>query len=173
MFGYAVFWDGFSGIRNRLRDSIVRMAEQGDYILIGHSLGGVLIRSALASLPAESRMPRHLFLLGSPVRASRIARSLSDNPIFRLTTRDCGQLLGSETRMAEIPAPSMPVTAILGVRGITGRHSPFGQEPNDGVVAVREAEADWITETLKIPEIHTLLPSSPHVARLIVERLPK
>src|ERR1035437_9581561 len=67
-FGYATALQNFSQIVNRLSSQIMRLADAGEYILIGHSLGGLLLRSALAALPAGTRAPTRVFLLGSPTQ---------------------------------------------------------------------------------------------------------
>ena len=103
-FGYATSIESFPAITGRLASRISRLAEQGDYVLIGHSLGGVLLRAALNALPPGTRQPRRVFLLGSPIGASRLAKLLHDHPLYRLLTRDCGQLLASEQRMQHVPA---------------------------------------------------------------------
>ena len=96
-FGYAVSLEDFHAIKKRLAAKILALAAQGDYVLIGHSLGGVLLRAALNTLPSGTRLPRHLFLLGSPQQPARLAQKLHKNPVYRAFTRDCGQLLGSHT----------------------------------------------------------------------------
>jgi len=67
-FGYSANLDDFSDIVDRLASRMEKLAAEGDYVLIAHSLGGVLLRAALQSLPAATRQPRHVFLLGSPLR---------------------------------------------------------------------------------------------------------
>lgn len=169
--GYSVSLQSFSAIQSGLLERIKALAGQ-EYVLIGHSLGGVLIRAALASLPEGIDPPRHVFLLGSPVQPSRLARWLyPNNLLFRLITRDCGHLLGSDARMAAILIPRLPLTSIIGVQGMSGRLSPFGSEPNDGVVALSEVSSDQIADQVLLPVVHTLLPSSAAVARVILQRL--
>lgn len=170
-FGYSVTLQPFSTIQTRLTKRIETLATKGDYILIGHSLGGVLIRAALGSLSAETRKPKHIFLLGSPVKAVSLAKRLRSNLFFRALTRDCGRLLGSDERMAKIPPPLPPTTGIAGIKGMSGKLSPFGSEPNDGVVSLSEVSADWLTYQIKLPIIHTLLPSSKQVAQIILQRI--
>ena len=75
-FAYGVSRENFPVIRDRLVARIRALAGQGDYVLIGHSLGGVLLRAALNVLPATMAPPCHLFLLGSPVKAARLAARL-------------------------------------------------------------------------------------------------
>ncbi len=170
-FGYVVSIENFAKIRTRLLVAITALAERGDYVLIGHSLGGVLIRAALQRLPRHVRQPHHVFLLGSPVMPSRLAQTLGGNPVFRMMTGDCGQLLRSALRMAEVEATTVPTTAIIGIRGLTGKRAPFGDERNDGVVSLSEVSADWLTDQVQLPVIHTFLPSSSLVAEVVLRRL--
>lgn len=170
-FGYAATFQNFASIRKRLVAKIHTLSADGDYVLIGHSLGGVLLRAAVASLPPETRQPRHVFLLGSPIKPARLAQKLQRNWIFRVLAGDCGQLLASPTRMAQIGAGSVPTTSILGVTGWKGRLNPFQGEMNDGIVSVSEASAEWIAEEIRIPTIHTYLPSNNRVSKIILERI--
>jgi hypothetical protein len=171
VFGYSTTVSGFDAIRDRLRSKIIQVAARGDYVLVGHSLGGVLLRSALNGLPREILAPKHLFLLGSPVRSSRLARGLKARLVYRALAGDSGQLLASDPRMDAIGPAKVQTTIIIGTRGMNGRRSPFLDEPNDGVVAQSEARADWATDEVFVPVIHTLLPASTRVATIILQRL--
>ena len=169
-FDYFVSLRSFEQIRERLQDRIERLASQGDYILVGHSLGGVLIRAALqASSPARS--PSRIFLLGSPVQASRLAQHLADNLLFRLLTRDCGQLLGSAGRMSAIDASPVPTTAVIGTKENLLTRKIFRGMPNDGVVAVDEADCPDHEDRIFVDVLHTWLPSSRQVSEIILDRV--
>lgn len=172
-FFYTVTFQNFESIVQRLVKKIARIADTGEYVLVGHSLGGVLIRSAVAALPAGTRLPNHIYLLGSPVRPSRVARFFSRNWLYWLATRDCGQLLSSEERMRQVAPSLVPTTSIVGTRGLYGRLGPFGDEANDGIVAASEVAAEWISEEIRIPVIHTTMPYSNRVSKLLIERLTK
>lgn len=170
-FGYLVSLDDFSSITARLVSHIEQLAACGDYVLIGHSLGGVLLRAAVSALPPGVRQPQHVFLLGSPMRPARLAQRLRDKLLYRLVTRDCGQLLGSAERMRAIAPLAAPTTVVIGIRGFPGSHGPFGHEENDGVVAVSEVAAHGIADEVRVPVVHTLLPSSHLVTAVILRRL--
>ena len=170
-FGYSVSRQSVADILTLLTARVGLVAGRGEYILIGHSLGGVLLRSAVANLPAGTRRPRHLFLLGSPLGPSRFARWLRNNPVFRAITRDAGDLLGSPERMARIGPASVPTTAVVGTGGLPRAVSPFGDEVNDGIVALSEVSADWLPDQVLIPVSHTVLPASRRVARIVLQRL--
>lgn len=170
-FGYSVAFEKFDTIVARLRTRLSLLPATDDYIVIGHSLGGVLLRAALNALPPGSALPRRVYLLGSPVLPSRIASRLKNNRLFRPLAGDCGQLLGSADRMNVVGPLTVPTIAIVGIRGISGRYTPFGDEPNDGLVSVSEVVAPWFTTCVHVPVFHTLLPSSAQVADLIVQNL--
>lgn len=170
-FGYIVSLDDFATITARLVAKITRLAAQGDYVLIGHSLGGVLLRAAVNALPPEIRQPQHVFLLGSPMRPSRLAQRLQPRLLYRLATRDCGRLLGSEERMQGVAPLLVPATVIIGTRGISARHGPFSGEENDGVVSTSEVSASWASDVFHLPVVHTFLPSSRLVITVILQRL--
>lgn len=170
-FGYSAAFEDFDSITSRLAAKISELGKTGEYILVGQSLGGVLLRAAVNSLPKGFLPPHHLFLLGSPLVASRLAIRLKGNILFRAFAGDCGQLLGSPDRMKRIGAISSPTTGIAGVRGISGWYSPFGSEANDGVVSVSEVVAPWLSNQLEVPVIHTLLPSSSIVANIILREV--
>ena len=167
-FGYSVVFDNFDAIVAQLRAQIASLATIDDYIVVGHSLGGVLLRAALNSLPPSAALPRHVYLLGSPIQASRIATRLQNYRLFRVLTGDCGQVLGSKDRMNAIGPPAVPVTAIVGTHGIANRFGIFDDEVNDGLVSVSEVSAPWLTRCVEVPVFHTLLPSSALVADIIL-----
>ncbi len=171
-FCYLVSFEPFTGIQARLEKRITEIASCGNYILIGHSLGGVLIRAALSALQ-NTRIPppERVFLLGSPIKPSRLAQRLKPNIVFRSLTRDCGNLLGSTERMSEVGPIQYPATSIVGVRGISWQRGPFKGEENDGVVSVSEVSAEWLTDEVNLPIIHGMLPASKRVAHIILERL--
>ena len=73
-FGYSAAFEDFTRISLRLAARLIELGQDGDYVLVGHSLGGVLLRDAVNALPSDARLPRHVFLLGSPQRSSRLAR---------------------------------------------------------------------------------------------------
>ena len=170
-FGYTCTFESFNSIKVRLATRIIELSVTGNYIVVGHSLGGILLRAALNSLPTSTIRPCHIFLLGSPINSSCLAKWLKGNILFSSLTGDCGQLLSSSERMGEIGSLDEPTTSIVGVRGISITKGFFGQEPNDGVVSVSETSAQWISSQIQVPIIHTLLPSSRLVAEIIIQKI--
>jgi hypothetical protein len=155
-------------LKSRLISKISKVAGDDSYILVGYSLGGVLIRAAINALPAHIERPHHVLLLGSPIQSSRLAVRLKNNLVYRAFTGDCGQLLASQTRMDDIGSLSVATTSIAGVGGFASGRGPFGDEANDGVVSVTETNATWLVNKKQVPVVHTLLPASSKVAEVIL-----
>ena len=171
-FAYIAATQGFDAVATRLAKRIAELALADDYVLIGHSLGGVLLRAALSTLPPATRPPTRIFLLGSPVGPSRLAARLQHNPLYRLLTGDCGQLLASPLHMGRIAPCTVPTTAILGEHPVRLTASHFASEPNDGVVAAAETQADWIEEEVTLPVMHSFLPGDRRVVDVTLARVP-
>lgn len=169
-FGYWVSCQGLPTIVSRLTRQLARIADHGAYVVVGHSLGGVLLRLALRDLPPAVRAPEHLFLLGSPVRASSLAVRMGSNPLYRRLTGDCGHMLGSAARMDAIGAPPVPVTAIVGVKGWSPLSGLLPRETHDGIVTLSEASAPWLTDVVQVPVAHMFLPANARVSQVILER---
>jgi len=170
-FSYFVCAETFAEIQSRLELQIVDLAKQDDYVLIGHSLGGVLLRAALNAIDTGIAQPKHLFLLGSPISPSILAQRLSKNVLYKLITNDCGQLLCSFKRMNAIGAVGIPTTCIGGTKSIFITKPFFSGQINDGFVSLTEISADWFTEDIQLPLIHSVLPSSRRIARLVVDAI--
>lgn len=171
-FSYSVALESFEAIVSRLRVKLEELSHgREDYVVVGHSLGGVLLRAAIHALPMSANRPHHVFLLGSPIGSARLAARFQNNPVYRSLTGDCGQLLASATRMAAVASLHEPTTSIVGVRGLSHRRSPFGEETNDGVVSIGEVSAPWLTRQFQVPVVHTLLPASRHVAAVILRAI--
>ena len=169
VFGYVAALESFDSIVRRLRKRIEQISKHGPYAVAGHSLGGVLLRAALASTPVGTPQPTHVFLIGSPVSSSRLAVKLKTRLVFKLLAGECGQFLASPERMSTVSRLQVPTTAIVGVGGPRGRLSPFGDEPNDGVVSDSEVSASWMSAKVELQQLHTFLPASASVANIIIQ----
>ncbi|MDZ7904129.1 MAG: alpha/beta hydrolase [Rheinheimera sp.] len=150
-FSYFVCAKAFAEIKTRLQQQIVELAKQGDYVLIGHSLGGGGVRGALNAIEKDIAQPKHLFLLGSPISPSILAQRLSKNVLYKLITGDCVKLLCSFERMNAIGAVGIPTTCIIGTSICFYRQPFFSGQINDGFVSLPEISADWFTEDIQLP----------------------
>ncbi len=171
-FGYLSAWQTIDQIVTRLTRRLEELARD-EYIVIGHSLGCILARAAIASLPAATRRPQRLIMLGPPNRSPRLARRFEHALWYRLLNGDAGKLLASEARLDAIPPLNVPCTIIAGTRGIHGRWSPFHDEANDGLVALAETALDGADEVITVPVMHPFMTSDRRVIGMVVERCSK
>lgn len=170
LFGYLPAAQQFASIAQRLSVRLQQLAESGEYLVVGHSLGGLLLRAALDRLEPGIRRPRHLFMLATPNQSPRLARRLRHNPIYRWWTGDAGQLLADPERISAIASPTVPFTLVAGVSGRRGRGSPFADEPNDWIVSLGEVRLTDDDHLVTLPVGHTFLMNYREVAELILAR---
>ena len=169
LFGYLAARQSVEEIVDKLRLRLTAMAD-GEYVVIGHSLGGILLRSAVATLPGEVRRPRRIIMLATPNHSPRLARRFGAMLWYRYMNGDAGQWLTDEERFSEIPPIDVPCTIIAGTRGLNGRWSPFGDEANDGLVAVTETELNAADELITLPVTHAFIMNDAKVRELVMER---
>jgi hypothetical protein len=165
LFGYVAVAQGYDAIVSRLVVRLERLASAGPYAVIGHSLGGILLRSALSQLPGPQ--PEHLIMLGTPNRPPRLARVLGVRWVYRRIMGECGVNLSSAQFYASLPLPPVPYTIVAGTAGPKGRWSPFGYEPNDGIVAVSETRICDDDPLVLLPVTHTFMMNNATVHEVI------
>jgi pimeloyl-ACP methyl ester carboxylesterase len=166
-FGYSPTLESLPRIVRRLSARLEKMAAVGQPVgLVGHSLGGLLLRMALAEVP-QLRV-QNLVMLGTPNRPPRLAPRARKWLAFRWFTRDCGALLSDPDALATIPFPAVPYKLIAGTAGPRGRYSPFGHDANDGVVAVKEVPILDADEPVLFPVWHTLMMDDDRVRKAVL-----
>ncbi len=160
LFAYSATFETFSGCRRRLCRFIDRSAGHAPFIVVGHSLGAVLLRSVYTELP---RAPQACFLIAPPAQACRAARALAANPLFRLAAGEMGQLLADPAFMNALPLPGCTTRIYAGTGGPVGPWLPFGYEPNDGILSVRETVMPGIP-VITIKWLHTFIMNAAVIA---------
>ena len=170
--GYVAAVERFPAIRDRVRRRLELAAGSGrPYAAIGHSLGGLLVRAALGRWPAALPLPRHVIMLGTPSRPPRLARRLQRRWPYRLVNGECGRLLARAEFFAGLPPMAVPCTIVVGSGGRQGRWSAFGNDANDGIVAVDEAAIDGAACLAQMPVRHTFMMNDRRVRDLLLNVL--
>lgn len=169
-FGYVPAMERYDRIVDRLVGRVSAIATDSDYIVIGHSLGGLLLRSALGVLDPALPQPRHLFMLATPNHSPRLARRWHHNLAYRLYTGDAGQLLADAERVEAIPLPTVPYTIIAGTSGSRRAYSSFPDEPNDWIVGLREVRLREDDHLITVPLGHTFMMNYREVAEVVISR---
>ena len=165
-FGYVAAMESVDRMVNRLAQRLIAMSGE-PCVVVGHSLGGVLLRLAIDRLPVSARLPERLVLVGSPQGAARLAQQFASWVPYRLIYGEAGQMLADPARMAAVPPPRVRCTVMVGTRGFPAGVGPFGPEPNDGVVAVAEAVLSDGVETVSLPRGYTFLMNAREVREVI------
>jgi pimeloyl-ACP methyl ester carboxylesterase len=168
--GYTTSVEPFARIVRRVQERFTRIAARGPYVVVGHSLGGLLARAALGSHPSSFTWPAHLIMLGTPNRSPRQARRFGKLLAYRWINGECGQLLMQDDFFAQLPPLSIPYTLVAGTRGAPG-WSAFGNEPNDGLVAVSEILVAPSDTPITIPARHTFMMNDRKVLAVILQVL--
>lgn len=165
MFAYSAAFENWQGCTGRLKQFIETHAKSGDYIVIGHSLGAVMAR---AVLPLVEQPPKACFLLAPPAQACLAAGKFARLRLYQLFTGEMGQRLASRQFMAALPRVNIPTKIYAGTGGTTGRYSPFGEKPNDGVLALDETLLPTVP-VLRVPTLHTFIMNAQAVAQDIIK----
>ena len=167
-FGYLAAVESFDGIARRLHERLLRLGAQGQpYVVIGHSLGGLIARAALSRTPPVAPRLVHLIMLGTPNRVPRLARHFGRLWAYRWLNGDSGAKLASAEYFQSLPVPSVPYTIIAGTGGRRGKLSVFGAEPNDGRVGVDETRLTTSDQPIELPVRHTFIMNNPQVRSAI------
>lgn len=154
-FGYAPTFEFLPRILDRLANRLQLLGRSGEPIgLAAHSLGGLLLRRALIEAPVNVH---RLVMLGTPNRPPRMAAYFWQWRLFRWATGECGRFLASPHSISAMSPPVVPYTIIAGTAGPRHPRLAFGEELNDGIVAVSETRIRDDDQPLLVPVYHSFL----------------
>jgi pimeloyl-ACP methyl ester carboxylesterase len=167
LFGYYAFAESHRRIVARLTRRLRSLATiQQPVSLLGHSLGGLLLRQAAAAVPELS--VHSLIMLGTPNQPPLLARRARHWTAFRLLAQSCGDFLATPEGFAALPPPAYRYLLIAGNAGWRGRWNPFEGAPNDGFVSVEETRIGPDDTPVVLPVAHTFMMNSPAVQDAIL-----
>jgi hypothetical protein len=130
---------------------------------VGHSLGGILVRSLDASGSCKTPLHR-LVTLGSPHGGAKMARIAGRYAIPRAV---CGPVLHDLATLALPPEPEqLEIGCLVGATHTRFGLLPFLGEDNDGLVCVREAHLASSRAAKELVMFHALFPFSGRAAEL-------
>lgn len=168
-FGYAAVLESYDRIVERLRIRLHAIAAHEPYAIVSHSLGGLLTRSALGK--ARCPLPKHVVMLGTPNRQPRLAAFANQFLPFQWWTGQCGANLADQAFYARLPHLESPYTIVAGTSGFRGAWSPFGEDANDGIVAVNETHLSKYDRIIPLPVNHTFMMYDRVVQETVVQTL--
>ncbi len=165
-FSYLAATETFDRIVERLRVCLQALASQGDYGIVAHSLGGLLTRVALGL--GLISLPKHIVMLGTPNQLPRLApHAWQLLPPFRWWTGQCGHNLTNPEFFASLPLLTSSYTIVAGTGGHRGFLSPFGDELNDGIVALNETRLSDRDRLIQLPVMHTFMMNDRRVQKIV------
>ncbi|MEP6730091.1 MAG: alpha/beta fold hydrolase [bacterium] len=136
---------------------------------ITHSLGGIVLRMAVAQGDLPSERIRRAVMLGPPNSGSELADALPKvrlfGPLYRRFTGPAGLELGvgPEGVPAQLPPVSFELGVIAGTRSMNPVFNAMLSEPNDGKVRVERTKVKGMRDFLLVPEFHPLMMAAPDV----------
>lgn len=164
-FSYFAVTESFDRIVERLRVRLQALASQGSYGIVAHSLGGLLTRAALGN--GSIKLPKHIVMLGTPNQSPRLASHAWQLPPFRWWTGQCGFNLTNPDFFASLPKIESTYTIVAGTGGPRGFWSPFGDELNDGIVALNETRLSPRDRLVQLPVMHTFMMNDSRVQKIV------
>lgn len=161
---------GYPSRKLTMREAALRLADfvssstKGEPVsFVGHSLGGLIVRT-LDSLPTIPAPLHRLVTLGTPHQGATIARFLAQSALMRT--------IGGPV-LAELSAPSLPlqpqhlrVGCIIGHTATRFGYLPLFGRDNDGLVCVDEAVFSACVEEKRTHTFHGYFPFSERSAQL-------
>jgi triacylglycerol lipase len=124
---------------------------------LAHSLGGILVRTALAEGPPANFGA--VVMLGPPNQGSEVVDALSGLPLVDALMGPAFIELGTgpANRWQHLPPPDVPLAVIAGDRSINPINSLLIPGPDDGKVSVARSHAAGERDHLVVPVAHPFL----------------
>lgn len=164
-FNYASTRDSVAAHAAAFRELVENLPGRPRWKAIGHSLGNIVLRTAIAQWEKEGdpqgvldRLDR-VVMLGPPNQGSSFARKLSQLGIFETVTGTSGMQLGPQWTdfQSHLGVPPCPFAVIAGDISMHPIQNPWLQGPSDGIVTVDESKLDGMQEFIVHPVLHSFL----------------
>jgi pimeloyl-ACP methyl ester carboxylesterase len=144
---------------------------------VTHSLGGILLRAAVAARVLSPQRIRRVVMLGPPNGGSELADILPGIPVFgwlyRQITGPAGLELGTAANgvIGRLPPVSFDLGVIAGNRSFNPFFSAILGDANDGKVRVERTRVEGMKDFLVVPYWHPLMMFSPKVVAQVLHYL--
>ena len=144
---------------------VSRIAADGAVDVVTHSMGGIVLRAAVAAgvIPGES--VRRVVMLAPPNHGSQVADRLKDYAFYRLALGPAGQQIGTGEHSVplRLPPPPFEVGIIAGRRPNNPFFARVLGDESDGKVTVASAQLDGMRELVVVDRSHTFIMWAPDV----------
>lgn len=164
-FNYASSRDSVASHATAFRELMEHLPGKPRWRVIGHSLGNIVLRAAIAQWNADgdptdclARLDRAV-MLGPPNQGSSFARKLSQLGLFETVTGRSGMQLGPQWSdfQAHLGIPPCPFAIIAGDISQQWIGNPWLRGPSDGIVTVEETKLEGMAKFIVHPVLHAFL----------------
>ena len=144
---------------------ILAVAEGGHVDVVTHSMGGIVLRAAVALGVVPALALHRVVMLAPPNQGSELAHRLRDFLVYRLATGPAGQQIGTgdESVPRRLPAPPFELGVIAGRRSNNRLFGRVLDAESDGKVTVASAQVDGMRELVVVDRAHTFIMWAPDV----------
>jgi hypothetical protein len=164
-FNYASSRDSVAAHATAFRELMEHLPGNPRWKAVGHSLGNIVLRVAIAQWRSEGDPKRCLerldrvVMLGPPNQGSSFARKLSQLGLFEIVTGTSGMQLGPRWSefQEHLGVPPCPFAIIAGDISKQPIGNPWLAGPSDGIVTVEETKLDGMSEFIVHPVVHAFL----------------
>lgn len=131
--------------------------------LVVHSMGGLVVRSYLAS--HHDKRIRRMVMIGVPNLGARMADRVKSNLLYRAVFGPAGQQLVSnpEGLIANLPTPDFEFGIIAGARGTTNGFNVLVPGDDDGTISVDSTRLPGAADFITVRCLHSFMMSSDEV----------
>lgn len=142
------------------------LSQESTNVLVGHSLGGLIIKQYLASRQCTDECVSHVVTLGSPMRGASIVTRIQDLGIGKILGNSLHFGLREHNSRWDYPQKlgSIAETLPIGARALFLMDR---RKPSDGTVTVEETTIEGMTDHILTPSSHTSLIYSSFVPKQI------
>ncbi len=150
----------------QLNTMLDRLPEADTVSFVTHSLGGLVVREALAGSPVwKQRLTRgRIVMIAPPNQGSRVSQDMDNFLPYQLLTGPAGQDLTPDSAR-DLPVPEGEIGIIAGRWTGPGLFDVWLGEPADGTVEVQSTRMAGMTDFVIVEGIHSFIMDQPQTIR--------
>jgi triacylglycerol lipase len=163
--GYPSRRDPIERLAESIGQRIREIARDAPVDVVTHSMGGIVLRAAVATNALPPQMLRRVVMLAPPNHGSELADRLRDFRVYRFATGPAGQQIGTrdDSLPRRLPPPPFEVGIIAGRRGGNPVFARVLGAENDGKVTVDATRLDGMRDLVVVDRAHTFIMWAPDV----------
>lgn len=169
-FGYASTRETIERQAQALSSVLSHLAGYRRVHFVGHSLGSLVVRQWLKTVPDEPDPPiGRVVMLAPPNNGSQLAVRLRRNPVFLLALGTAGQEIAEWSTLEKTLGTPKDFGVIAGDCSLLG--NPLLDESGDLVVTLEETRLPGMKDFVCVDATHTFLMRNPEVKRITLSFL--